>query len=112
MGMMQVAALSRNQGSALTAIASPSSVQGSSGTATVTSSPTTVTPSGSPGPYTYSWVKVSGGAITANSPSSATTTFSGQPLIGGFLNATFRCTVTGSSQSTQSNGVSVSLERI
>jgi hypothetical protein len=62
------------------------------------------------GNYTYSWARISGStAITAGSPTSATTTFSG--TIGfGTTNATFRVTVTDTTTGkTATADVSVSL---
>ena len=70
-----------------------------SGTIT-TSAPTIVTPAGGWPGYTYSWSLFSGGGgytPTADSPSSASTTFTIQ--VGGVsntFNATFRCTITDS----------------
>ena len=63
-----------------------------------TSSPTVVTAVGGWPGYTYSWALLSGGggfSPTANSPSSASTTFNIQ--VGGVqstFTATFRCTIT------------------
>lgn len=94
------------------ATATPTFVSGVGAIGTVTSNSTTVVASGSPGPYSYAWAKVSGDTITPNSPSAATTTFSGSPGIGTTITAVFRCTVTGASQSSQSNNVVVELERV
>lgn len=66
----------------------------SSSSITVYSSYVTVTPSGGTAPYSYSWSKVSGDAITANAPTSATTNFSANLAPGDFLSAVFKCAVT------------------
>lgn len=60
----------------------------------------TVTPSGGIGSYTYSWTKTSGGAITANSASAASTTFAGTLALGESIEAVYKCTVTDSTGST------------
>lgn len=64
-----------------------------------TTNSVTVTPSGGTAPYTYAWAFVDGDAgISINSPTSATTSFSGDP-VGTALAATYRCTVTDSAGS-------------
>jgi hypothetical protein len=61
--------------SALSVVASPTSVSGSRPTAgPVTTGSTTATASGGIGPFTYAWTDTGNATIT--SPSSATTTFS------------------------------------
>lgn len=57
--------------------------------------PCAATPVGGTAPYIYSWSKVSGGAITVDSPSASSTTFSVTGMAGGEnRNALFKCTVT------------------
>jgi hypothetical protein len=77
----------------------------------VASFPDTVaTASGGTGPYTYAWTRISGSTdITAGSPSSATTNFSGTIEVG-TVNATFRVTATDAVLATATADVSVSLE--
>jgi hypothetical protein len=68
---------------------------------TVTSAAVTVTPSGGTAPYTYSWEWLNGDlAVSADTPTAATTTFSG--LIEGIATAFayFRCLVTDANGST------------
>lgn len=77
---------------------------------TVTSNPVTATPSGGTGPYTYSWAKVSGdSAVSANSPTAATTDFSAIVPRDGERSAIWRVTVTDSLSATASADVSVTL---
>ena len=60
----------------------------------VTNPATVATASGGSGSYTYSWARISGSsAITADSPSSSSTTFRGT-VPAGFTTAVFRVTVT------------------
>lgn len=61
---------------------------------------TTASVTASGGDGTFSWTRVSGStSVTANSPSSATTTFQGANVpIGGSVSAVFRVTSGGSSQ--------------
>lgn len=97
----------------LTATASPSSVFGEAATATVTTSATTASASGSVGAVSYAWVKVSGDAITINSASSAATTFSGAAMgLGEVRSAVFKCVVTDSIGSADTNNVTAQVERV
>lgn len=81
----------------LSASASPTSVSGSGTTTSITSNSSTATPSGGSGSFTYAWEKVDGGAITAVSASSATSTFRGSSMAEGETRtANFRCKVTDS----------------
>lgn len=76
---------------------SPFSVGGTRiGTGPVTTDAATVTVAGGTGPFTYAWAYVSGFAsLTTNSPTSATTTFSGTiSLLGQDRSAVYRCTIT------------------
>lgn len=71
-----------------------------------------VTASGSGGtaPYSYSWVWVSGdSAISANSPSSATTSFAATVSTGDNFRASFRCTVMDAVGATATVNVSVNI---
>lgn len=77
----------------------------------VTSSSTTVTPSGGTGPYTYSWSRISGdSAVSADSPTAATTTFSANVPREGFRTAVYRCTITDSLAATTFVDATVLLE--
>lgn len=63
----------------------------------VTTTSVTVTPTGGTGPYTYAWTYDSGDTgFSANSPTSATTTFIGSVASGEDKTAVWRCTVTDS----------------
>jgi len=72
----------------------------SSGSVAVTTNSVTATPANGVGPFTYSWVYVSGSTFTVNSSTSATTTFSktaAAPSVDGTCNSfsgTYRCNVT------------------
>lgn len=96
----------------VTVSAYPAGVGGMSYTNTsviVGSNPTTATPSGGLAPYTYSWAKVSGDAITASQPSNATTDFGGTVAVNMTATAIFRVTCTDSIGQTATADVSVSL---
>lgn len=78
--------------------------------ATVTSNNVTVSVTGGTGPYTYSWVRLSGdSAVSATASTSATTAFSATIGKNGEKTATFRCTVTDSLLATDTVSVSVTL---
>lgn len=102
-------------GSTLAGSVSPSSVSGHQSTAgTATSGSTTATASGGTGTgYTYTWVVSTraGNAITANSPNSATTTFSA--TVNGSSDVSIGsayCTIADSSGATvNTSGVAISL---
>lgn len=81
------------------------------GTGIVDSNPCTTTVTGSAGSLTYLWTKVSGGAITINNATSATTTFRANFISLGSRTAYFKCTVTDSILGTTStSNVQVDLE--
>jgi hypothetical protein len=85
----------------MTAAASPTSLSTSGVSASLTTASTTVTPTGGVATYTYAWTKVSGGSITANSSTAATTTFTaGSLTVGESRTAIYRCTVTDSTGGT------------
>ena len=95
----------------MSASASPTTVFGTTlGTGTATTDSTTVTPSGGVAPYNYLWTRTSyDGPVPpgANSPNSATTTFTQTSIgIGTSYSATFRCTVTDDNGSTAHADVS------
>lgn len=112
-----LAAAATSTTGALTANAFPSSVIGYSplsggGAGTATSNSTTTTATGGTPSYSYAWtiVSSSGGTITANSPTSATTTFSAShALNGGTVSGIARCTVTDSLSATATTDVAVTL---
>lgn len=60
----------------------------------LTTNSVTVTASGGTAPYTYAWTRVSGDIVTINAAAAATTTFSGDPGVGGSLSGIYKCTVT------------------
>lgn len=76
----------------------------------LTTSPNSVaTPSGGTPGYTYSWTRISGStAITAGSPTSASTSFSGTVPVNSVISAVFRVTVTDSVGATATADVTVS----
>lgn len=67
---------------------------GSTSPILVTTNAATATPSGGTGPYSYVWARQGAGEGSANSPTSATTTFSRVVNPGENHIETFRCTVT------------------
>lgn len=79
---------------------------------TVITNPATVTPAGGLGPYTYSWARISGTYGTANSPTSATTTFYATPPSNTIQTSVFRCTVTDSLGSTATADVTAIFEEV
>lgn len=81
-------------------------------TRAVATTPATVaTPSGGTAPYTYAWTRISGStAISADSPSSASTTFSGSVGVNAVISAVFRVTVTDASAATATADVNVDLQ--
>ena len=86
----------------MSASASPSATSGFAiGVSAITTNSTTVTPTGGTGPYTHAWTLLSRDHPTtdptANSPTSATTTFTQTNVMaGGFYTAEFLDTVTDS----------------
>ncbi len=79
----------------------------------VTTPSVTVTPTGGTGPYVYAWTYDSGDAgFTANSPSSASTTFTGTVAAGEDKVAVWRCTVTDSLLATCFVTVGVSISSL
>lgn len=101
-------------GGALSVTADKSSVDGVSNDGadecpTYTSEAVTVTASGGTGPYTYSWVRLSGASsVYATTPTAAVTAFEASICFGA-RGAVFRCTVTDSLSATASVDISVSL---
>ena len=101
-----------NTSSALAATASPTTLPKTGSASSLTTDSTTVSPSGGAGGYTHSWAKVTGGSITADSSTSATTTFSATGLADGETRtATFRDTVTDTASATVDVDVSVTITR-
>lgn len=77
---------------------------------TVTSNSVTATPVGGTGPYTYAWTWLSGdSAVAANSPTSASTTFSAIVPKWDSREATMRVTVTDSLSATATADIFVML---
>lgn len=93
---------------------SPTSLSKVGATSSLTTASVTATPSGGTAPYAYAWTKLSGDAITCNSPSAATTTFTASGLAAGGADrtATYRCTVTDSAAVSAVADIVVYIERI
>ena len=108
-----VAGASNTVSGTLGASANPTSLVKLDTTANITTSSTTVTPTGGTSPYTYSWSRISGSTlITADSPTAATTTFTGTGLASNnTYTAVFRCTVTDNVAATKTVDVSISITR-
>lgn len=100
----------------LSASVSPNPAAGSShgnlSPAIVTSVPATASPGGGLGPYTYSWAHITGDAMTASSPSSATTTFYGTVPINTTNSALFRVTITDAAGQVGTADVTVNLTNL
>jgi len=60
----------------------------------IVTDPTHVTVTGGIGPFTYQWVRVSGGAMDATSPTSSSTSFAAALSPGVMRQATWQCHVT------------------
>lgn len=103
-------------GSSLTAVANDTFVIGSrTGIGSVTTPAVTVTASGGNAPYTYAWTRTTDGdqALSANTPSGASTTFTGSiAFLGSFLQDTFRCRVTDSVGATADVYVTAQIEEL
>jgi hypothetical protein len=83
------------------------------GTRSMTTEHVTITPHGGSGSPTYAWARTSGDAgITADSPTSASTTFTATLGGGDELTAVFECTATDSSGAVQKASVTVTLALI
>lgn len=98
--------------SAVSASVSPGSLDPTPSTAATQSTGTcTVSASGGSGTYTYAWTWQSGGgSIAINSPSSATTSFTGSGMVGGnTYSGTAQCIVTDAYGQTATVTVSVSI---
>ena len=79
----------------------------------LTTASVTGTPSGGTAPYTCSWAKQSGGSITANSPTAATSTFVASGLASGEnRTAVYRLTVTDALSATAYADLTVEIQRI
>lgn len=111
-GNVSSVAASASAGALSAAISAPYAVGGATAGGPGTTSPASVvTASGGTPTYTYAWAKVSGSTLTVNSPTAASTTFTGTPGVNSTLNAIYRCTVTDSagSPATATADVSVSI---
>lgn len=99
--------------STLAASASPASLYTVAYTASITTPSTTVTPSGGTPGYTYAWSWLSGGSgIAINSPTAATTSFTGSGMArGDDFSGIARCVVTDSASHTVNVDVSVDIYR-
>ena len=104
-------ALSDAAGSDLSATANIAYAAGTSENgALATTGTVTITASGGTSPYSYSWAKVSGdNGIAAVSQSAAATNWTGTPGINGNLSATWRCTVTDSASTPDTQQVDVTV---
>lgn len=81
--------------SSMTVALSSSTVSRTARLGTINTATVTCTPTGGLNPYTYSWVKQSGDAITANQPTSASCAFQAAGMVEDETRtAVFRCTVT------------------
>jgi hypothetical protein len=70
-------------------------------TSSVTTGTVNVSTSGGTSPFTYAWTKLDGDAVTALSPTSASTQFRGTGMVSGeSRTADFRCTVTATGGAT------------
>lgn len=100
-------------GGTLTLSLSASSVGRATANSSTVTTNVTVTPSGGIAPYTYSWAKQSGDAITASATTAATTAFSASSLVvDETRTAVFRCTCTDSlGVSATSGDVTVTITR-
>lgn len=82
------------------------------GRGSVTTDAVTATVTGGTGPFTYAWAYVSGDSFTINSPTSATTTYTGSiTVLGQSKYGVYRCTVTDTfdaSTSSYTAGASIS----
>ncbi|CAB4153242.1 Tip attachment protein J [uncultured Caudovirales phage] len=86
---------------AMSVSVSPGSLNKTGIATTQTTASTTATPTGGVSPYTYAWSLVSGDALTVNSPTAATTTFTATGMANGdTLTAVYKCTVTDSTSPT------------
>jgi hypothetical protein len=103
--------VSVNRYAALTASVSPTSISGSGTTATITTATSAVvTPAGGSGNYSFSWTKVSGGTITAVSPTSASSKFrAASTTAGETRTAVFHCTVTDTTTGSTAVAANVSI---
>jgi hypothetical protein len=91
---------------------SPTAVSTGGTTSSLTTAGVTATPAGGTAPYTYSWAKVSGDAITVNSPTSATTTFSATGLaLDEERSAVFRVTCTDAGALSATRDITVTIIR-
>lgn len=66
------------------------------GTGSATSNPSTATPAGGVGPFTYAWEHVSGDSFTIDSPSSPGTTWTKTAAPMNYFSGFYRCKVTDS----------------
>jgi len=80
---------------------SPPNVFGiGTGSGTVVTNTATVIASGGIGGFTYLWSKVSGDTLTIGASTSAATTFSANPGLGGSKEAVYKCVVTDAAGTT------------
>jgi hypothetical protein len=97
----------------LSAVAAPTSLYKLDTTATITTDPCVVTPSGGTGPYSGSWALLSGSGISALSPANLTSTFQATGMASGITRTTvFRITVTDAALATVIIDVPVEIERV
>jgi hypothetical protein len=100
---------------AISLVISPTSISKSGLSSTQTTASATAVPSGGLSPYTYSWARYSilysgSATIVANSPTSASTTFTGSNMDSDTTtNAVFRCTCTDALGSSTTADITVAI---
>lgn len=83
------------------------------GAGPVNTGATTCLPGGGYPPYTYAWTKIGTSfSLAANTPTAATTYFTGTTTYGGYEVAVFKCTVTDNIGQTAEAFVNVSIADI
>lgn len=91
----------------------PVTGDGFSGVPTVvTSGSATATPAGGLGPYSYSWVMLTGTGFSIGNPTNASTSFSATVNSPGIKNGSARCTCTDLFGTTATADVSITLTNI
>jgi hypothetical protein len=95
------------------ALTAPASVAGSGTSATGHADAVTAVATGGTAPLAFSWAKLSGGSISADTPGAAQTAFTASGLLDGETrSAVFRCTVTDAHGLTATADVTVTIQRL